>query len=74
MYSPLKDLNRVWSIIHQIAENEGTTPDVIRKEMAKAIEEAWATPDPTAKTLQDLLFPNGKPTVESFIINFTNMK
>lgn len=68
----LKDLDLTWSIIRQIAEKEGTTPDIIRKEMSAALEEAWSTPDPTTKAVQTHLFPTGKPTVESFILKLSN--
>lgn len=44
-----------------------------RKEMAAAIDEAWATADPAAKARQDQLFPGGKPTPEQFIATLGTM-
>ena len=38
-----------------------------KKEMQKAIDEAWSNPKRDQKLFQELYFPNGKPTVEEFI-------
>ena len=38
-----------------------------KKEMQKAIDEAWKNPTKEEKLFQELYFPNGKPTVEEFI-------
>lgn len=48
--------------------NSGISYADCRKEMAAAIDEAWATTDPAAKARQDQLFPGGKPTPEQFIV------
>ena len=38
-----------------------------KKEMQKAIDLAWETPDRKAKLFQEMYFPLGKPTVEEFL-------
>ena len=38
-----------------------------RKAMEEAIVVAWASDDPEVKAFQNMLFPNGQPTVEEFI-------
>ena len=38
-----------------------------KKEMKKAIDEAWSNPTREQKLFQERYFPNGKPTVEEFI-------
>ena len=40
----------------------------IYKEMESAIDAAWDSEDPKTKALQQLLFPEGKPAVEVFIL------
>ena len=36
--------------------------------MQEALDEAWATADPAAKQRQQQLFPDGKPSLEQFIV------
>ena len=67
----LTNLNHAWSVIRKIAEAEGTTPAVIRQEMAAAIDAAWANPDPDAQAKQQQLFPAGKPSVEFFLLRIS---
>ena len=38
-----------------------------KKEMKRAIDEAWANPTEEQKRFQEQYFPLGKPTVEEFI-------
>lgn len=54
------------NIIEQVAAQNGTTPENVRKEIQAAIDAAWE--DPAGREMQQLLFPNGKPSPEEFII------
>ena len=44
-----------------------------KKEMMKAIDEAWSNPTKEQKMFQELYFPNGKPTTEEFIKTISNI-
>ena len=44
-----------------------------KKEMKKAIDEAWRNPTLEQKMFQARYFPNGKPTVDEFIKTVANI-
>lgn len=67
----LEDLDRAWVIIRKIAADEGTTPDVVRREMAAAIDAAWSSVDPGVRAMQERLFQMGKPSVEFFLLRIS---
>lgn len=54
--------------ISRTAEHYGVSNAEVRAEMQKALDAAWETTDPVAKQKQAELFPNGKPTLEQFIV------
>lgn len=54
-------------IIRKIARSHDIPVDKVNREIQKAIDAAWNSPDLEAKTQQRLLFPKGKPTVDEFI-------
>lgn len=57
------------AVIRELAQRHSTTPEAIRASIQAAIDAAWNTTDPAAKTRQQQLFPDGqKPTVEEFLI------
>lgn len=56
------------SVIRCTADHFGESELQVRKDMQEALDAAWATDDPAAKKLQEDLFPDGKPTLEQFIV------
>ncbi len=56
------------SVIRRTAGHFGQSEQQIRKDMQEALDAAWGTDDPAAKELQGKLFPDGKPTLEQFIV------
>lgn len=54
------------NIIEQVAAQNGTTPAHVRHEIQAAIDAAWD--NPAGRELQQLLFPNGQPSPEEFIL------
>jgi len=55
-------------LFKSIAKKYKTTPEEVRREIQASIDEAWETDDPVAIVYQTLLFPNGKPTPEEFLL------
>lgn len=55
-------------VIARIAEQAGTTPGEVRQDMQEALDAAWASNDLATKRRQYELFPEGKPTLEQFIL------
>ena len=56
------------TVIRRTADHFGESELQIRKDMQEALDAAWATDDPAAKKLQEELFPDGKPSLEQFIV------
>lgn len=54
------------NILEQVAEQNGTNVENVRSEIQACIDAAWA--DPAGREMQQLLFPDGKPTPEEFIV------
>lgn len=55
-------------VIARIADQAGTTPSEVRQNMQDALDAAWASNDMATKRRQYELFPEGKPTLEQFIL------
>lgn len=55
-------------IVARIAEQEGQSPADVRRAMQEALDEAWASNDLATKRRQRELFPDGKPSLEQFIL------
>ena len=51
----------------QLALRTGKPQEQLWTEIQNAIDAAWASEAPEAKTSQNELFPEGKPTPEQFI-------
>lgn len=58
---------RVNALFLELAQKRGVSPAAVRKEIQKAIDEAWECQDPGVRWKQLQLFPTGKPTPEQFI-------
>lgn len=69
----IRDSMKAKKAIFLSALRSGVSYTDCRKEMAAAIDKAWATTDPAAKARQDQLFPGGKPTPEQFIATLGTM-
>lgn len=58
---------RLKKIIHQIAKENGTTPQEVKQEMHIAIRAAMQSSDPQAQALWKEIAPDGKePSIEEF--------
>lgn len=55
------DLDR---IIQEVAERYGVTTDEVRREMQAALDATWAGQGGSER---DVMFPNGKPSLEEFV-------
>lgn len=57
------------AILAQVARDHNISPQEMEREMKQAIDEAWSTTAPLAKTRQNILFKElgRKPTVKEFI-------
>lgn len=64
----LGDKLRAKAVIRQVAEQQGLSTAEVRREMQLALDEAWATADHGAQQRQHELFPDGKPSLEQFIM------
>lgn len=52
-------------IIRRVAERYGVTTDEVRREMQAALDATWAGQGGSER---DVLFPNGKPSLEEFVV------
>ena len=57
----------VLKILRKIAVQHGVSVDEVERDILETIDAAWNDADPSVRTRQQELFPNGKPTVEVFI-------
>lgn len=57
-------------VIRATARQEGVTEAEVRREIQKAIDQAWRTPKP----MQKKLFPEGKPDVETFLLRIRSVQ
>lgn len=64
----IKEKIAVAVAIQATAAKEGTSFEEARRQMQLALDEAWAVTDPVTRRRQNELFPEGKPTVEEFIL------
>lgn len=55
-------------IIKKVARQHGVSESHVRAEMQRALDEAWESDNPITKQRQRELFPDGKPSVEEFIL------
>lgn len=55
-------------VIRVVAAKEGVSVAEVRRKMQEALDEAWATADPAAQQRQRELFPDGKPSLEKFLL------
>lgn len=61
-------------ILELIAKEDGTTPENVRLEMQRAIDEAYGHHDADAQPLWDRITSDGdKPTPEEFILQLAMM-
>mgnify|MGYP003249892303 CR=1 FL=1 len=61
-------------ILAKIAENNGTTPEEVRRDMQAAIDAAFDNHDASAQPLWDMMIFEGKrPTPEEFILRVAMM-
>lgn len=67
----ITDQIRARAVIRELAQRHGTTPEAVRASMQEVIDAAWASAEPAAKARQQQLFPNGKPSVETFLLRVT---
>lgn len=54
--------------VGETASRFGETTDHVRQDMQAALDAAWDTDDLAAMKLQREFFPDGKPTLEQFIV------
>lgn len=59
--------------IRRTACHYGKTEAEIRQEMQIALDSAWDASDPDTKRMQAELFPDGKPSLEEFIIKLSKL-
>ena len=64
----LSDRLRAKEVIFLTARQFGVTVEEVRRNIQATIDDAWANADPEERQHQLKIFPNGKPTVEEFII------
>lgn len=69
----IQQRNHVNQLIQDLAKSKGRPASQIRKEMREAIDAAWQTSDPAAQARQRQLFPEGKPSLELFILRLAGM-
>ncbi len=62
------EIMKVWTIFEIMAAKKGITPAEIRKELQEGIDLAWASTDPIIQANHLRLFPQGKPSVEAFLL------
>ena len=61
-------------ILAQIAKENGTTPEKVRQEMQRAIDQAYGHHAPDAQPIWDKMAPGGgKPTPEEFVLQLAMM-
>lgn len=63
-----KELARCRQIIRDVAENDGQTEAEVRKQMQALLDISWSQDDPGMRAKLDALFPDGKPSLEEFIL------
>lgn len=69
----ITDQIRARAVFQELAQRHGTTSEAVRASMQECIDAAWDSPDPTARARQQQLFPNGKPSVETFLLRVTEV-
>lgn len=67
----IKEQIRAEAVIREVARRNGVTPEQCRKDIQECIDATWASADPAVKEKQQQLFPNGKPSVETFLLRVT---
>ena len=61
-------------IVKRIAREDNTTPEIVLKEMQKAIDAAYEHHDPAAQPFWDALhFTGSQPTPEEFVLQLAQM-
>lgn len=61
------------SAISRTADHYGVSEAEVRQEMQIALDMAWESTDPEVKRMQAELFPEGKPTLEQFIVALADL-
>ena len=61
------------SIFKEVAQKTNSTDKAVKSDIQEAIDAAWNSKDPSVKSFQRRLFPNGKPTPEEFILVMGNV-
>ena len=58
-------------IINQVSDTYQVSTVKCKEDMQKVIDNVWQNEDKKGKNNRDKLFPNGKPTVEEFILTLS---
>lgn len=67
-------MKKFQEIIERVAQESGTTPEDVLKEMQYAIDEAYDHHDASAQVLWDMMtFKGDRPTLEEFIYQVAMM-
>lgn len=61
-------------ILEQIAQEHGTTPEAVQQEMELALQMAYDSPSPEAKTLQNMISATENPLEpEAFVHHIASL-
>lgn len=63
-----KELARCRQIIRDVADANGQTEAEVRGQMQALLDISWNQDDPGMRAKLDALFPDGKPSLEEFIL------
>ena len=66
-----KEFARGRQIIRNVAENNGQTEAEVRGQMQALLDISWSQDDPGTRAKLDALFPDGKPSLEEFILRLS---
>ncbi len=56
------------AVIRRVADQYGVAVSEVRREMQAALDAAWDNPDEQVQEQQRRLFPEGKPSLELFLV------
>ena len=60
--------------IKRLAQRHDVAASEVKRDMTYAINSAWNNPDPAVQEFQRKLFPNGKPSIDEFLLVLTQVK
>ena len=67
-----KELARGRQIIRNVAENNDQTEAEVREQMQALLDISWSQDDPGVRAKLVALFPDGKPSLEEFILRLSD--